>query len=441
MAARLAPPVAVIGAGYAGLACAVELARTGIEVAVFERSHVLGGRARVVRKPGFNLDNGQHLLLGAYHELLRLMRMVGVPPRRLHALPLTLHTPDGRQLRAARLPAPLHLAVGLLRARGFAPGERRRLVSLMMSLRREGWRVPSGQTVAELLKAHQQPPALIDGVWAPLCLAALNTPPDRACARVFACVLRDALGGSAADSEMLIPATDLSELFPVAAVRYLATRRGRVMTGNAISAIRKDGSVFRLSGDGNRSRHYTDVVVATAPQHAGALLAPFDAASAALLARIEYFPITTVYLQLAPPPSLPVPIVSLGDGPLQWLFSRTVAGGPPDLFAGVISAHDDALVADRDALIDAARAQIGRWSGVMPQVVWSQVITEKRATFGCTPDRPRPAMATGEAGLWLAGDYLDADYPATLESAVRSGVRAARAIIARRGESDATPGV
>jgi len=214
------PVVAVIGAGYAGLACAVELARAGVHVTVFERSHTLGGRARVVHKDHhWRVDNGQHILIGAYGELTRLMRLTGCSPKQLAHLPLTLHVPDRLQLKAASLPAPFHLAVGLLRARGLSWADRLAMLRLMRWLKKRSFRVPADMTVTGLLQATRQTPPLVQLVWEPLCVAALNTPAAEADAQVFANVLRDSLAAGAAASELLLPRVDLSELFPVPAAR------------------------------------------------------------------------------------------------------------------------------------------------------------------------------------------------------------------------------
>src|SRR5476651_2243038 len=94
--------VAVVGAGYAGLAAAICLVRAGHAVSVFEAGRTPGGRARRVEYRGALLDNGQHLLLGAYHETLALMREVGVPDGALLRLPLALHFP-GRDRKSTRL--------------------------------------------------------------------------------------------------------------------------------------------------------------------------------------------------------------------------------------------------------------------------------------------------------------------------------------------------
>src|SRR5690554_1291038 len=148
--------VAVIGGGYAGLACAVELARGGAQVTLFERSHTLGGRARVVARDGRRVDNGQHILIGAYTELARLMRLTGQSPKSLLRLPLTLVTPGRLTLVAARLPAPLHLAAGLLRAKGLDWADRRAMLRLMRHLKRHGWRVEPDTTVDALLRETAQ---------------------------------------------------------------------------------------------------------------------------------------------------------------------------------------------------------------------------------------------------------------------------------------------
>ncbi|MDR0701658.1 MAG: hydroxysqualene dehydroxylase HpnE [Azoarcus sp.] len=421
--------VAVIGAGYAGLACAVELARHGIETTVFERSATLGGRARVVRKDGWTVDNGQHLLLGAYSELTRLLRLTGVSPRRLEHLPLTLHIPGRLRFRAAVLPAPISLAVGLARARGLDWRERFAMPTLLRHLRRGHFRLPAEMTVTDLLNACRQPAKLRNLVWEPLCLAALNTPAHEASAQVFANVLRDTLGACASASELLIPRVDLSELFPVPAAQYLATRDGRILTGNAIAAIVPEESGFRLAGDPG-GHPWPQVVIATAPHHAASLLAATGACED-LAARIAALPaeaITTVYLALGAGVRLPAPMIGLVNGPAQWAFDRGQCGGPEGLIAAVISASG---AQDREVLGSAILGQLEReLDRRLPEAQWTQVIVEKRATFACRPGLVRPGIVTSLPGLWLAGDYVESDYPATLEAAARAGVECARRIAA-----------
>ena len=443
--------VALIGAGYAGLACAVELARQGIRTTVFERSRTLGGRARVLRKDGWTVDNGQHVLIGAYTELARMLRMTGVSPRQLERLPLTLHIPGQMHLRAAALPAPLHLLAMLATARGLNWRERFALAALLRRLKRERFRLPATMTVTELLADCRQPAKLRNLVWEPLCVAALNTPAHMASAHIFANVLRDSLAAqSATASELLIPRVDLSELFPVPAARYLATHDGEIRTGNAITAIipAPEGAGFRLAGD-PAERLWPHVVIAVAPHHAAPLLATTGEACAPLAAQIAALPaepITTVYLALGEGFTLPCPMIGLTGGPAQWAFDRGQCGGPEGLIAMVSSArrnddsdggngdddsdgNDHADATNHESLIAAARTQLERALGrPPPEAQWTQVVVEKRATFACRPGLERPAIETPLPGLWLAGDYIESDYPATLEAAVRAGTRCARGI-------------
>jgi len=435
------PVVAIIGAGYAGLACAVELARAGVHVTVFERSHTMGGRARVVHKDHhWRVDNGQHILIGAYSELTRLLRLTGVSPKQLAHLPLTLHVPGRLHLKAASLPAPFHLAVGLLRSKGLSWADRLAMLRLMRWLKRHGFRLPdAAMTVDALLAETRQTATLCQLIWEPLCVAALNTPVAEASAQVFANVLRDSLAAGAAASELLLPRTDLSELFPVPAARYIGVRRGKLRTGNAIEAIERVPGGYRLEGDPG-SQPWPHVVVATAPYHAGTLLASAGGCErlVAQIDALEHEPIESVYLALGRGQKLPEPMIGLVSGstagPAQWVFDRGQLGGPEGLLSCVISAHGPHEALARDELVLAVHAQLERQLGRrLPAPEWSQVIVEKRATFACRPGIFRPGIRTPLPGLWLAGDYLDSDYPATLESAVRSGVACATAILAEIG--------
>ena len=255
--------VAVVGAGWAGLAAAVVLAARGVPVTVFEASRSLGGRARRVAMDGVDLDNGQHILIGAYTETLGLMRRVGADPGALLArLPLELRHVSGFRLKAARLPAPLHLLVGLARATGFTASERFRAAWFVAGLRRTGFAVVRDESVTALLARHRQDGALYDRLWAPLCVAALNTPPAHASARVFATVLRDTLGGNRAASDLLLPRADLGALFPEPAARFLAAHGGEVRLGAPVRAIVREEAAFRLDADPSAFSH---VVVAVRP--------------------------------------------------------------------------------------------------------------------------------------------------------------------------------
>lgn len=453
--------VAVVGGGWAGCAAAVELARRGAKVTLFEAARTLGGRARAVEADGRRLDNGQHILLGAYKQTLGLMRRVGIDPAAaILRLPLQMRYPpgavwsnDGMDFVAPRLPAPLHVLVALLRAKGLQRADKLALAQFSSAAKWMGWRLDTDVPVTVLLERFGQTERLTRLMWHPLCLAALNTAPERASANVFLAVLRDSLGAKRAASDMLIPRLDLGALFPQAAGRFIAAQGGAVHTGAKVSALTRTANGWELAAGGQALggawRGVFDAVVLATPAAAAAtLLSPFTETTdlATQLDSFDYEPIATCYLQYDASLRLPLPFCALLDAPNegrfgQFVFDRgQIDANQAGLLAVVISAAGAAAALDQDALARACAVQLGAaFPGLgleAPQ--WSRVITEKRATFACTPGLVRPANATALPGLVLAGDYTagdekSGDYPATLESAVRSGQAAASIIL--RGDA------
>jgi squalene-associated FAD-dependent desaturase len=354
------------------------------------------------------------------------MRAVGVDPERgFLRLPLELRSATGFRLRAANLPPPFHLLVGLLRAEGIGLGDRIAAARLIAAHRRRGYRLARDETVQAWLERHRQPAAVSDGLWQPLCTAALNTPVVRASAQVFLNVLRDTIEGGRGASDLLLPRIDLTGLFPEPAARYIASRGGAVHLGAAIRGIEPDSGGFRLDG---REERFSHVIVACAPQHAGLLLATLPGLEpvANQLGRLDYEPIHTCYLQYPEPVALPFPMLGFQGGLAQWAFDRGSLSGHRGLIACVLSgagAHESLA---QEELAAALHAELARALPGLPAPRWCRVIAEKRATFSCQVGLDRPPNATPIPNLLLAGDYTASDYPATLEAAVRSGIAAAR---------------
>jgi squalene-associated FAD-dependent desaturase len=403
--------VAVVGAGYAGMAAAVTLAERGVPVTVFESGQVPGGRARRVRITAEgqdnDLDNGQHALIGAYTALYDMMRRVGVPDDALLRVPLEIRYAAGFSFRSLRLPAPFGLLGGLLLASGIPFAERLGAIRFMAKMRARGFRLGADIAVAQLLEAHGQQGAVGHYLWRPLCVSALNTPADQASANVFLAVLRDTLAGEREASDLLLPRVDLSRLFPEPAAQFVAAHGGEIRLRTTIedlAPLQKD---------------FSAVIVAVGPHQLKALL-PGAAPD------YTYQPIYTCYLQYSPQVHLPFPMLGLAEGLVQWVFDRGALLGEKGRLACVISAQGDHQQLSQDEVADACHRELAKAALVAEAPAWSRVIAEKRATITCAPNLARPALETARPGVYLAGDYTDAEYPPTLEAAVRSGVRAAQ---------------
>ena len=420
--------VAIVGAGWAGMAAAVALAHARIPVTVFEAARHLGGRARSVEIEGIELDNGQHLLIGAYRETLRLMRVVGADPDKLLLRQrLAIEYPGKFSLRAPYLPAPLHLLAALLTAGGLAWGERLAAMRFMAAMRRNAYRIAADMPVSELLALHRQTGALARYLWEPLCVSALNTPAASASAQVFLNLFRDALDGARGNSDFLIPRTDLGKLFPQPAAAFVRANGGSVRLGMPVRTLVKAADGFVLD---DRPERHTHAILAVGPHQIDALLDRFPllAPVRQRLAAFAYEPIYTCYVQYPPEVSMPQAMTGFDGGTIQWVFDRGRLNGTAGLLAAVISARGGHQNVSQDVVASAMHRELAAFLPDLPQPLWSRVIAEKRATFSCRPGLARPGNQTAVDNLYLAGDYTAGDYPATLESAVRSGVLAARLV-------------
>jgi squalene-associated FAD-dependent desaturase len=413
IAARMDNRVAVVGAGYAGMAAAVTLAGRGVPVTVFESGPVPGGRARRVRISSdgqdTELDNGQHILVGAYSELFRLMRAVGVPEDAVLRLPLEIRYFGGFRFRELRLPYPFGLLGGLLLAKRVPFSDRLNAVRFMAAMQRARFKLQEDFPVEALLQKYRQSGAIGHYLWRPLCVSALNTPAAEASAAAFLVVLRDALCGAPQASDLLLPRVDLSRLFPEPAARFVEAKDGEVRYGSTVRDLAELKKSFKK------------IIVAVGPHQLKTLMPEVSH-------DYSYQPIYTCYLQYPETTKLPFPMIGLADGLVQWVFDRGALSEEKGRLACVISAQGDHQQLSLDEIADLCHGELAGAMPGLPRPLWSRVIAEKRATIACVPGVKRPASGTNLPDVWLAGDYTDPEYPPTLEAAVRSGVRAASLI-------------
>ncbi|CAH1905880.1 Phytoene desaturase, pro-zeta-carotene producing [Candidatus Nitrotoga sp. HW29] len=428
--------VAIIGGGYAGMAAAVTLAAANVPVTVFESAKQLGGRARGVWHNDVQLDNGQHILLGCYHHTLQLIEQVGGSIEHdFLRLPLQLTLHNRFELKTPHLPAPLHLLAGLLNAKGLSLGERLRAARFMLALGRINFTLPRDISVLEVLRIHDQGDELIRLLWEPLCISALNTPIHIASAQVLLHVLRDSLNGLRSDSDMLLPRIDFTALFPKRAAQYVKQLNGTVRTACSVEAIIPNGNKIELITHpttiaSTHTQLFSHVICAITPIAAARLFrtVPQLALIAEQIAAIPHQPIYTVYLQYPEQMRLPQPMLGLDRCFTQWLFDKGQIAGQHGLIAAVISAQGKHQNLKHELLAQTVAQEISKQLGIREAPLWHQVIAEKRATFSCETNLPRPAHVTPLANVLLAGDYTAGDYPATLEGAVMSGILCAKTI-------------
>jgi hydroxysqualene dehydroxylase len=442
--------VLIAGAGWAGLACAIELVKAGHQVTVIEASRHLGGRARAleVQLPDGSqatLDNGQHILIGAYSETLRLMREVGVQPEKvLNRMPLTLRFPatssaEGTKGDALQLPdwkqpliKGLDVACGVMMAQGWSWADKFSLLRTAASWQLSGFQCTPHTTVSELCRNVSE--RVMQMLIEPLCVSALNTPANRASGQVFLRIMHDSLFASTeadatficGSSNLLLPKADLGTLFPEAAAAWLAKRGCEVRLGQRLLRVESLSNSEHCAHiscreEADLTEKYDAIVLAAPPAEAARIatlsghIAWAQAANA-----LQFEAITTVYAHAADA-HLPCPMMALPcslDEPAQFVFDRGALTGHHGVLAFVISASVGDAATLEQQVVSQGRKQLG-----LPQLRALKTITDKRATFACTPALQRPAAKIA-AGIFACGDYVDGPYPSTLEGAVRSGFNA-----------------
>lgn len=426
--------IAVIGGGWAGLSAAVKLTSHGYHVTLFESAKQLGGRARCVAFNEQRVDNGQHLLLGAYSQTLNILRLCHVDVDRVFlrtALNIKVIKRHGGifHLLPNHLPAPLNILFAILNLSNLSINERLRTIWFLVKLRLTRFEISRDITVKKLLR--RQPHTMIEMFWEPLCIAALNTGINEASAKIFLNVIKDSFTQGVDASDLLLPKIDLADLFVHPAMQYIEEHGGTLLLGKKIDLILTNNEISTIiDADGNP---YTvdAIVLACSPQSTLALLEKSSLLETTQqqLSALCYEPICTIYLQYSHDIHLSQPMIGLTNCTGQWIFDRQFCG-QAGLMAVVISADGPHMQIDKMTLAQLVSDELSELFG-WPDANSTFVIREKRATFKAhvNIDKLRPSTNTAEKNLWLCGDYTSGSYPATLEAAVQSGLQCSQEII------------
>lgn len=447
------------------MAAAVAATQAGHHATVFEASHALGGRARLVNGmlpdgTPVVLDNGQHILIGAYSETLKLMQTVGVNlENALLRIPLTLQFPDQTGLKLPDWPAPwivgLDAAWGILRAKGWTWNDKLALLRAASGWQRGGFSCSPSLSVLQLCEraSPKITPRVMAELIEPLCLSALNTPMADASAQVFLRVLQDAMFSPSVkidskttfgSANLLIPKRDLSNLFPHPATAWLLKHGGKVLLGERVESIDYSNAGWQVSAT-SVQQSFDAVILAGSPSNMA--VSSINIAYGAinniakeltyLLQRevqdwqnsvkaLQYEAIATVYAY-SKGAKLSQPMLALRSdtgqhalNPAQFVFDRGQLTGDAGLLAFVISAAKGDRLDLQRKVIEQGKVQLN-----LPDLQPIQTIVEKRATFACTPNLKRPTSQIAP-GLLVCGDYVTGPYPATLEGTVRSAQQAVK---------------
>jgi squalene-associated FAD-dependent desaturase len=438
----------VIGAGCAGLSAAVRIARAGGRVLVLEARSRLGGRATAFpdRETGELVDNGQHVLLGCYLDTLACLGEIDalghvrVQPQ----LAATMIDRNGTasRLSCPALPSPFHLVAGVLDWNGLPWRDRVSILSMarpIKNARRElsgdsSVKAASpGETVENWLVRNGQSARLREMLWDPLALAALNQPPAVAAAPPFARVLAE-MFDTDRGAGIVLPTRPLDQMYAEPARRYREARRGSVVTGATAKVSIESGAPIVTAAV---QRWTAPVVISAVPWFALADL--FDAVPAPLAGvvdraqRTAASPIVTVNLWFSER-VLDEPFVGLPGRSMQWVFDKREVFGESASHLSLVSSGADGVLqlTNADLIALAHRELIEALPSIRAvKLIRASVVREPRATFSLAPGQPaRPSVETGIRGFFLAGDWIDTGLPATIESAVRSGHRAAAAAMA-----------
>ncbi|MCW8931115.1 MAG: hydroxysqualene dehydroxylase HpnE [Gammaproteobacteria bacterium] len=455
--------VIVVGGGWSGLACAITLSHHGYKVTILESARQIGGRARAVNFKSFisqqTIDNGQHIMLGAYHSTLELFKLIGIHEDDFlerQSLELNLYSKENPliQLKSPQLPAPLHLISAFINISGLSYYDRYKIIKMSLILNITGYKLKHDVSVRQLLSKHSQSEKVISALWEPLCLATMNTPIKNASGQVFLNVLKDSFSKKNSDSDLLFFRHNLSEIFCNPASTYITKHNGRINCEEKVLQIEvfsesKENTVEFNIKTRKQSYKSQNIVIATPAHICNKFIQSFKEQllhhypiilkpdNASLL--YKYEPICTVYIQYPSSVTLTHNMIGLFNTTSQWAIDRSLTH-QPGLIAVIISGPGLHIKMEHHLLVKKVHEELSFCIPNLPNILDSQVIIEKKATFSCQVniESQRPQNTTKIPGLFLAGDYTNTHYPSTLEGAVRSGQRAAKLIIDRNSPCDFT---
>lgn len=437
--------VIVIGGGLSGLAASIKLSLSGAKVVLLEQKSILGGRTYSFTDPktGDEVDNGQHILVGAYHNTLKYLELIGTKHflKRQSKPRLYFHHPQKglHTFEISNLPKPFDITAAMLNYKILSFRERNKLLRVGLELKR--WnekfeRKLSQLSVESWLDSLNQSDEAKRSFWNPIVISVMNETPSRASALLFARSLKNTFLGKKSDADVLIPTVGQSKLYVEQAVELLKRNKSEVITNAKVkSIIVSDGAAAGVEVVKKIKSKY---VISSVPYYNVAQLIPKNYQNHIMFNELNLFessPIVSINLWFDRQ-VMDIEFVGLISRNLQWVFNRRRIIGdttqPENYISAVISAANDEIKLTKDELVKMA---VGELKEVFPdcrsaELTNAIVIKEKRATYSATNEVEsiRPNPETPIKNFYLAGDWTNTGLPATIEGAIQSGFKAAELI-------------
>ena len=435
--------VIIIGGGWAGLSAAIKLADNGKNICVLEAAKQIGGRARQINYKDYSIDNGTHIMVGAYTSTLHLINKVQSHANsnfkeenilERQALNLNYKSQSTINIPAIKLVAPFNILFGFIFASGLNLKQKLLILSFGIKVKLNLFKNSNDTDLKSFLEKQKQTESIITMIWEPLCLAIMNTPINQTSTEIFLKVVKDAFFSSRVASDLLFFKKDLSSIFPTPAKEFIESKNGTVTLHQSVQSLQNEGNCFQIKT--NRSNlSATNIIIATAPVAAIKLLQTLNNTKAlnelvTKLSSIKYQPICTVYLHYPQPILFDRTMQGFIGTTTQWMFRKS-APKKNGFVSVIISSQGEHMSWSNSHLIQHVTTELNQHYPQWPQPDDAFVIREKRATFTASVNinRIRPNNRTDINQLWLAGDYTNTQYPATIEGAVRSGLSCAKQLL------------
>lgn len=419
----------VIGGGLAGLSTAVYLSKQNISVNLLESSPKLGGRAySFLAKDGKTLiDNGQHIMMGCYSETLNFMRLIGAADNLKYQSHLEISfLKEGFKkikLKAARLPYPFNLLIGLLNYKAVSLNDRIKILKFFLKIKTYSEKELSRMTIEEWLNKEKQGNNISKALWEIITVGALNTSVRKASAKIFADVIKEIFFKGDFSSTIIIPKYGLSETFCEPAARFLQNNNSEISLSHLVTGLKiEDREVVEVQTDQTNFSDFS-FVVSTIPFYALEKIISPDYLNKK--PEFRYTSILSVHLWLSDN-KLQGDFYGLLGSPLHWIFNKGTH------ITIVISDADYLMKKSKEEIFDIIKSELNKYTDIeTDEIIDFQLIKEKRATF--IPSENildcRPSVVTGLDNFFVAGDWVDTGLPSTIESAVKSGRMVSEALL------------